>query len=412
MNVTDTIVIGAGQAGLAASHGLTQRGVDHDVLERGRVGERWRSETWDSLRLLTPNWMNGLPGWAYDGPDPNGYMSAADFVAHIERYAHAFDAPVERDSAVESVEFDGDRYVVVTASESWSGANVVVATGWCDVPATPAVARNLSGDIHQVAPRAYRKPSALPDGGVLVVGASATGVQIANELREAGRDVVVAVGNHSRVPRRYRGMDIFWWLERIGSNDQTIDQVPDPIRARREPALQLVGRADGQSLDLTTLQQSGVRLAGRFLDADDQRVEFAPDLAQTVATADGRMRCLLAAIDTHIDANGLAAEVPPPEYVRCLRPCSSLERLDLRAAGISTVVWATGYRRAYPWLRLPVFDAHGEIRQVRGVTPIPGLYVLGQRFQHFRSSNFIHGVGRDAAFVADHVARRSSHARP
>jgi putative flavoprotein involved in K+ transport len=292
-----------------------------------------------------------------------------------------------------------------------SGANVVIATGWCDLPATPAVTSRLSGDIHQVAPRAYRMPAALPDGGVLVVGASATGVQIACELCESGRDVIVAVGNHSRVPRRYRGMDIFWWLERIGRNDQTIDQMPEPARARREPSLQLVGRPDGRSLDLVALQHSGVRLTGRFLDADEWRVDFAPDLCHTLAVADAQMCGNLSEIDRFIDASGLTAEVPPPDHVRPVHPSAPLERLDLRAAGISTIVWATGYCRAYPWLRVPVLDARGEIRQVRGVTPVPGLYVLGQRFQHFRSSNFIHGVGRDAAFVADHLVRRSSVSR-
>jgi putative flavoprotein involved in K+ transport len=412
MDTTNTIVVGAGQAGLALSHCLTDRRIDHVVLERGRIGERWRSETWDSLRLLTPNGMSRLPGWTYDGPDPNGFMSASDFVAFIEGYAHSFDAPIEQESPVESVEFDGETYVVTTAKKRWRGANVVIATGWCDLPAVPTIARRLSGDVHQLAPSAYRKPSALPDGGVLVVGASATGMQLADELRSAGRDVVLAVGNHSRLPRRYRGIDIYWWLERIGSLDETIDETPDPIRARREPSLQLVGRADGRSLDLPTLQHSGVRLTGRLVDIDTERVEFASDLAHTVAAADCQMRQVLARIDRHIDANGLTADVLRAEPAQRLRPSEPLDRLDLKAAGISTVIWATGHRRVYPWLHLSVFDAAGEIRQVRGVTPVPGLYVLGQRFQHFRNSNFIGGVGRDAAFVAGHIAHTAYAKRP
>jgi putative flavoprotein involved in K+ transport len=364
MRTTDTIIIGAGQAGLAMSRCLTDRGIDHVVLERGLLAERWRSERWDSLRLLTPNWMSRLPVWSYDGPNPDGFMTAAEFVTYLEHYARSYDAPIEDDCAVE-----------------------------------------------QLAPSLYRNPADLPDGGVLVVGASATGIQLADELHVAGRRVVLAVGGHSRLPRRYRGMDIYWWLERIGNFDRTIDQMPDPTAARRQPSLQLVGRPGGRPLDLTTLQAAGAHLAGRVTGADGHHVEFADDLARSSATADRRMRRVLAEIDRHIDASGLSDEVLPPEPVPPLRPGRSPDRLDLRAAGIGSVVWATGHRRSYPWLSVPVLDEAGEIRQRRGVTPAPGLYVLGQLFQHFRSSNFIDGVGRDATFIADHLTSRTTPAR-
>jgi putative flavoprotein involved in K+ transport len=407
-HTTDTIVIGGGQAGLAMSRSLSDRGVDHVVLERGRVAERWRSERWDSLRLLTPNWMSRLPGWRYDGPDPDGYMTAAQVTDYFARYAQASAAPVVDHCAVESVRMLGDRFEVATTGGAFRARHVVIATGWCDRPSVPAMERRLATDVHQVTPSDYRNPTALPDGGVLVVGASATGVQLADELRSAGRDVVLAVGSHSRLPRRYRGMDVFWWLDRIGSLDRTIDQMPDPVSARREPSLQLVGRPDGRRLDLATLQRSGVLLAGRLDGIDGHRVRFAGDLTSTVATADRRMTRVLADIDEHIEASGLAGEVlapdPPPRVVTV----ASVTDLDLRRAGIATVIWATGYRRSYPWLHVPVLDKAGEIRQTRGVTPVPGLYVLGQRFQHFRSSNFIDGVGRDAAFVAHHLACRAS----
>ncbi len=219
----------------------------------GRSAERWRSERWDSLRLLTPNWMSRLPGWSYAGPDPDGFMTAAEVADYLQRYADASGAPVEGDSAVVSLErADRDEapFDVLTTSEHWRATNVVIATGWCDRPAIPAMARHLAAGVAQVAPAAYRNPASLPDGGVLVVGASATGVQLADELADAGRDVVLAVGSHSRLPRRYRGMDIFWWLERIGSFDRTIDEMPDPVAARREPSLQLVGRPDQRTLDL------------------------------------------------------------------------------------------------------------------------------------------------------------------
>jgi putative flavoprotein involved in K+ transport len=408
MHATDTLIIGGGQAGLAMSRSLADRGIDHVVVERGRVAERWRSERWDSLRLLTPNWMTRLPGFTYDGNDPAGFMTAGEFASHLDRYAITTGAPVLEHTAVESLAFDGDEYRLDTTAGSLRAPNVVVATGWSDLPAVPKVARRLSPDVRQIAPRDYRSPASVPDGGVLVVGASATGVQLAEELRAAGREVVLAVGGHSRLPRRYRGMDIFWWLERIGNFDRTIDEMPDAAAARREPSVQLVGRADHRTIDLGTLQAAGVRLAGRLVDVDGSSASFAGDLEETTAAADRRMRRVLREIDLHAAATGLESEVldpaPPPPVV----PAPSPPRLDLRAEGITNVVWATGHRRSYPWLKVPVVGTDGEIRQRRGVTPAPGLYVLGQRFQHFRNSNFIDGVGRDAAYVADHVAAHLS----
>jgi putative flavoprotein involved in K+ transport len=400
MDTTDTVVVGAGQAGLALSRCLTDRGVDHVVLERGRVAERWRSERWDSLRLLTPNWMSRLPGWRYRGPQPDGFMTTAEVAAFLDAYAAASSAPVLEGVAVRSVVGAGDGFRVATDAGTWAARNVVVATGWCDRPAVPVLAEQLSPAIEQVVPSRYRNPAGVPDGGVLVVGASATGVQLAAELRAAGRDVVLAVGRHARIPRTYRGMDIMWWFERLGRFDRTIDEVADPLRARREPSLQLAG---GRVIDLRTLQAAGVRLAGRVTGLDGSVVSFAGDLAATAAAADQRLRRLLGDIDRHVGATGLDTEVldrdPPPP----VRPGRGPERVDLRREGVGAVVWATGHRRAYPWLHVPVLDEHGEIRQTRGRTPWPGLYVLGQRFQQHRNSNFLDGVGRDAADVADHI---------
>jgi putative flavoprotein involved in K+ transport len=233
-------------------------------------------------------------------------------------------------------------------------------------------------------------------------------VQLADELRSAGYDVTIAVGRHTRVPRSYRGMDIYWWLHRLGVLDKTIDEMPDRMLARREPSLQLVGRSDHRPLDLATLQADGVTLAGRVLDIDGHRVQFASDLPATVGDAERRMQRLLDGIDLHIETSGLRSEVLAAEPSRPVAPMPDVHDLDLHTAGIRTIAWATGYRRTYPWLRLPVLDHHGEIRQRRGCTAIPGLYVLGQRFQHHRNSNFIGGVGRDAVFVAERIAGRHS----
>ena len=407
MNAVETVVIGGGQAGLAASHHLTAAGRPHVVLDRGRIGERWRSETWTSLRLLSPNWCNTLPGTPAGGPDPDGFASAAAFVAHLGAYARSFDAPVQERTEARLVRRRRGRFEVLTADGGWYAEHVVLATGWCDRPAVQHLARGLAGDVHQVVPKDYRDPSALPAGGVLVVGASATGVQIAHELRASGREVTLAVGSHSRLPRRYRGMDIFWWLAATGLLDRTIDEVPDPRAARAEPSLQLVGRPDHRSLDLPTLQADGVRLVGRVTAVDGHRVRLATDLPSTVAAADSRMAALLDRIDAHVDTHGLRGEVLDPEPVATIRVTPAIEELDLRTTGIRTVVWATGHRRAYPWLRLPILDDHGELRQRRGVTRVPGLYVLGQRYQHHRNSNFIGGVGRDAAFVVRHLLAAS-----
>ena len=407
MRTVDTVIIGAGQAGLAASRCLTGQGHEHVLLESGRIGQRWRSGTWDSLHLLTPNWLNALPGRPYRGPDPDGFASAGAFTDDLADYARSFAAPVEQQAAVRHLHQRSGRFEVVTDAEVWRARTVVVATGWCDRPAVPVMAAGLATGIHQVTPDGYRNPDSLAPGGVLVVGASATGVQLADELAAAGRDVTIAVGRHTRLPRRYRGMDVYRWLARVGHLDRTIDEMPDRARARREPSAQLTGTAGGRSLDLATLQAGGVHLTGRVTGVDGHRVRLAPDLPVTVAAAEARTRRLLDRIDRYIDANRLHHEVLEPRPARPLARTSARTELDLRAGGIRTVVWATGHRRCYPWMRLPgVLDPHGEIRQHRGRTPMPGLYVLGQRFQHRRSSHLIGGVGRDAATVADHIAGR------
>jgi putative flavoprotein involved in K+ transport len=387
---THTLVIGAGQAGLAMSRCLTDAAIDHVVLERGQTAERWRSVVWDSLRLLTPNWATRLPGWSYQGPAPDGYMSAVSVTRYLSDYARSFAAPVEEGADVLGLRQDDGGFRVDTAAGSWRAGNVVVATGWCDQPRVPSFADQLDPGIAQITPNTYRNPSLLPDGRVLVVGASATGVQIADELARAGRPVVLAAGRHSRVPRLYRGMDIWWWLDRIGTFSRTIDETRDPVRAR--------------DVDLPALQRLGVRLTGHLTAVDGTRLTFADDLTATTGAADGRLESLLTQIDGHISATGLDGELLEAAPLDRLRATEPVTRLDAGAAGIGTVVWATGYRRSYPWLQVPVLDERGEIIQRRGVTPVDGLYVLGQRFQHRRDSNFIDGVRHDAAYVTGRIA--------
>ncbi len=402
----DTVVIGAGQAGLAVSRCLTDAGVDHVVLERGRVAERWRSQRWDSLRLLTPNWATRLPGWSYQGTQPDGYMSSAEFSSYLASYAASFGAPVHAGTAVTSVQQTGSGFTVRTDRGAWRAATVIIATGWCDQPRIPGLAGRLSPSITQVTASTYRNPAQLPTGGVLVVGASASGVQLADELARVGRPVTLAVGRHGRLPRRYRGRDIWRWLEQIGTFRVTIDDVVHPARVRGEGALQLIGR-DHPDVDLPALQAVGVRLTGRLSGIDGPHVEFTGDLDATAGDADYRMRRLLSSIDDHIATHGLVYQGGPPIASSTVAMRPAVRHLDLRRAGIRTVLWATGYTRAYPWLRVPALGGDGEIRQYRGVTPVAGLYVVGQRFQHRRDSDFIDGVRHDAAAVVRHITRGS-----
>ena len=399
---TQTAIVGAGQAGLALSRHLTDAGHDHVLLERGRIGERWRSERWDSLVLLTPNWLNVLPGSpAHD--DPDGFLAREELVAYLDAYARSIGAPVEEGVSVEAVERVGSGFRVDTDRGTWLAANVVVATGDSAEPHEPPAAAAAPAGLVQLHSRGYRSPGALPDGGVLVVGAGASGQQIALELARAGRQVVLAVGRHARMPRRYRGRDIWFWLDAIGNLDESIDEVPSPREARRAPSLAITGANGGEELNLGRLSDLGVVVCGRLRGFDGQRAVFADDRELHVATSDERLRHLLARIDEHI-TDALGPHAPEPDTVPQLSLPACPGTADLRAEGIATVIWATGYRRSYPWLRLPVFDGDGEIVQRRGVTPMDGVFVLGLRFQHRRRSHFIGGVGEDAAFLAELLA--------
>lgn len=405
MRRTEAIVIGGGQAGLAMSRCLREAGVDHVVLERGRVAERWRSERWDSLRLLTPNWQTRLPGFRYQGPDPDGYMTMPEVAGLLDEYARSISAPVEEGTSVLGVEAAAAGYRVTTDRDPWEAPSVVIATGHCDVPNVPPFAERLPADVLQVVPSRYRNASQLPGGGVLVVGASATGIQLAHEIHSSGRPVTLAVGRHIRLPRVYRGRDILWWLDAMGVLDESTEDVHDLAASRRQPSLQLVGRPDRATVDLPALHARGVRLAGRAVAANGSRMIFADDLVTQTVAADARLARLLQRIDIFAARTGLTAEVEPAEPFRpFLWPPDSPPALDLRAEGIRTVVWATGFRRRYPWLKVPVLDAQGEVRHEGGISALPGLYVIGLHFLRRRKSSFIDGVGRDAQDLTAHLA--------
>jgi putative flavoprotein involved in K+ transport len=350
--------------------------------------------------------MSRLPGRSYDGHDPDGFMPAAELAQRLARYAVDFALPVETRSTVESVTRPDSHYRIVSDRGTLRSDNIVIATGWCGQQSVPHAATALPDHVLQLTSNRYRNPAQVPVGTVLVVGASASGVQIADELQRAGRDVIIAVGNHTRVPRRYRGVDILRWLERAGDLDRGLDQAADP-RAR-EPSLQLSGRAAGETIDLGTLRAAGVRLTGRLESIARNRVRFGTDLDSTLASADARMRRLLARIDTYVAQHELL-RADDRDVIDAVTAGPTEEAIDVGPRGIRSVVWATGFTRSYPWLHLPVFDQRGEIAHCRGVTSLPGCYTMGMRFQTRRRSTFVDGVRFDAAEIASHLLGAERH---
>lgn len=400
MRDPDVIVIGGGQAGLAMSRSLTRRGIDHLVFERGRTGERWHSERWHSLHLLTINAQSALPGMPYTGDDPEGYMSAPAFAAYLSSYAQKVQAPILCGVEVANVERTAGRYRVSTNAGEWRSRAVVVATGACDVPFRPPMADALAPSIAQITPADYREPAQLPEGGVLVVGASATGAQLAEEIHTSGRPVVLSVGSHTRAPRRYRGGDIYVRMEEAGLLDDRADEGGNLESARRQRAPQLVGRPDNRDLDLGILSRMGIRLAGRLAAIDGTTVTFNGDLEQTTTASHQRMERILDRIDASIAGACRRLPEADPTVRMPFIAARDSHSLDLWREGIRSIVWATGYVRRYPWLALPVLDGRGEIVHRGGVTASTGLYTLGLTFQRRRRSSFINGCGIDAEEMA------------
>jgi putative flavoprotein involved in K+ transport len=402
-----TVVIGAGHAGLAASRFLHERSIDHVVLERGEVANSWRRERWDSLRLLTPNWQSRLPGRAYDGPDPDGYMSMPEVIDFISGYAVLARCPVSTGVEVTSLTSAAGGYLLRTTAGEIHGRTVVIASGACNLPAVPGVAAHLPPAITQITPLDYRNPSSLPDGGVLVVGASATGVQLADEIRRSGRPVTLAVGAHVRMPRRYRGKDVLWWMDASGVWDQRYDAIDDITRARRLPSPQLAGTPDHTTLDLNVLSSQGVELVGRLAAVRDGVALFSGGLRNAFALADLKMDRLLDTFDEWARTEGRDGEVAPPERFEPTRaPSTSRWQIDLRSGEFATVLWATGFRPDYRWLPGSVLDEKGCLRHDGGVvTDAPGLYALGLPVLRRRKSTFIHGIEDDAREIVEHLKR-------
>jgi putative flavoprotein involved in K+ transport len=411
--------VGAGQAGLAMSRCLTERSIDHVVLERGEIAGSWR-QRWDSLRLLTPNWMSRLPGHHYEGDDPDGYMTMPEVEGYLRTYAERIAAPVECQTEVRSVRAHDKGYTVSTSNGEWGCRTVVLASGPYNRPDVPALAERLPPTVTSITSAQYRKPEQLEEGGVLVVGAAATGVQLANEIHRSGRPVTLAVGHHVRLPRVYRGRDIMWWLDAAGVLAERYDEVDDLERARHVASFQLVGSPSRETIDLNRLQELGVRLVGRFAGlTPDGKAQFSGSLTNVCALADLKLGRLLNTLDDWASAQQLDAEPSdaepleagpldaeaPERYAPTAVPSDPQLMLSLSSGAIKTVLWATGYRSDYPWLHVPVLDHKGRVIHDGGVTSAPGLYQMGSTFLRRRKSTFIDGVGEDARDLMDHMLR-------
>lgn len=400
MLTTDVAVIGGGQSGLATSRSLSALGIDHVVLERGRAGERWFSQRWDSLNLLTTTGMSALPGLPHQGIDSDSFMPAAAFARYLDRYARAMAVPLISGATVRMLVSDGERFVVHTTSGIWRARAVVVATGACDTPYRPRVAAALDPRLYQIDAADYRRPADLPCGGVLVVGASASGVQLAEEIGTSGRAVTLSVGEHLSAPRRYRGKDIYAWLDHIGVLSERITDPAHRAAMLRQPSLQLIGTAANRDINLATLMVQGIRLTGRLHGATGRSAEFDGSLQTSIEHANSRKLKMLDRLDLAINRQDPDRAQDDSDARAPIIASREAETLDLYDFGIRSVVWATGYRRAYPWMNLAVMDNQGELIHDQGVLTVPGLFAMGLNFQRRRQSSFIGGCGQDAEDLA------------
>jgi putative flavoprotein involved in K+ transport len=407
----NTVVIGAGHAGIAMSYWLTKLGVEHQVLERGKLGQRWRSERWDSLTLLTPNWATQLPGFEYSGSDPDGFDSRDEYISYLEKYAAHFGAPIQDDTEVESLERaeTNGGYLLRTSKGDVETSNVIIATGPFHDPHIPSSSGRISSSVVQRHTSQYRSPGQLPDGSVLVIGGGNSGFQIAEELLRAGRRVFLSVGRLRGAPRRYRGKDIIWWFVKLGVLDRTVEDLPSPDTQNVPPPL-LSGVSGGHELNPRRFAEGGGVFLGRFIDAQGQSLEFSPDVNESLSKACEAYSGFMDAIDHYIEAQGLDAPWEDREQALAQFTPAEIKEpittLDVEHDNIRSIVWATGFDSSYRWVKLPVFDGSGRPEHSGGATACEGVYFLGLRWLRKYKSFFIYGVGEDAELIARKIAAR------
>lgn len=392
------IIIGAGQCGLAMSRALTCREIDHIVVERGEIGSSWRTQRWDSLRMLTPNWANTLPGISQ--ADPDGFMTPAMFVDQLESFARTSGTPVLSNTPVERIMRNGELFEVFCKGGRLTAPTVILATGAASRAVVPSIAKQLPKGIDQITPDLYRSPSDIANGGVLVVGASASGVQLARELRLAGHEVALATGNHVRLPRRYRGQDIERWLHVTGVLDQKTHDIFNLAQAIKLPSPQLMGGHD--NVDLNALQAMDISIVGRLAAFREGKALFSGGLPHLTTGADLKMHRLFDLADSWAAEHDFDAPTPDRPDPTAL-PSTPTLSMDLTSRAVKTVVWATGFAPDFSMLDMPAFDARGRLKHEGGVCAVPGLFVLGLPFLRRRRSHHISGAWIDAYEVSAHV---------
>ncbi|MBK3577249.1 MSMEG_0569 family flavin-dependent oxidoreductase [Streptomyces sp. MBT65] len=396
-------VVGGGQAGLSVSHELRERGIDHVVVEAHRVGHEWRERRWDSFCLVTPNWQCRLPGYPYQGDNPDGFMVRDDIVRYLEGYVARFRPPlVEGVTVTRLRRSPSGVFELTTTGGDFTADQVVIATGPYHSPSLPPMAQRLPDSVTQVHSSRYRNAAQLPPGAVLVVGTGQSGCQIAEDLHLAGRQVHLAVGSAPRVARFYRGRDCVAWLDEMGHYAKSIDDFDDAGAVRMRVNHYVTGRDGGRDIDLRAFARDGMRLYGRLTEVGGSTLEFADDLKVNLDHADAVAEGIKDAIDAHITAQGIAAP-DEPRYTPVWEPDDQPRELDLVQADITSVVWSTGFRRDHRWIEAPVFDGRGYPMHWRGATSVPGVYFLGLPWQHSWGSGRFEAVGRDAEFLANHI---------
>ncbi|MGK7909813.1 MAG: MSMEG_0569 family flavin-dependent oxidoreductase [Synechococcus sp.] len=401
-----SIIIGGGQAGLSISFCLQERGIDNIIFERNQVAHAWRSQRWDSFCLVTPNWQCQLPGFPYQGSEPNGFMPKHEIVKYLEDYARSFNAPLKEGVEVTKVQRDGENqgYQVSTSIGDFTAHSVVVATGGYHTPNIPRIAERLPTHIKQIHSSIYKNPASVPDGAVLVVGSGQSGCQIAEDLHFAKHKVYLSVGSAPRSPRMYRGKDVVDWFDLMGYYDTPIDSYEKPEQVRKKTNHYLTGRDGGREINLRKLASEGMTLAGRLKHIDGPLVRFSPDLQENLDKADAVANSMKATIDNYIADNTIDAPAAPPEEEIAVPP--ELDALDCDAVGIETVIWSTGFHTNFRWINVPVFNGDGYPVHDRGITKAEGLYFLGLPWLYTWGSGRMSGVARDARYIADSIAAR------
>ncbi|MGK7913214.1 MAG: MSMEG_0569 family flavin-dependent oxidoreductase [Synechococcus sp.] len=404
-----SIIIGGGQAGLSIAYCLKDRGIDSIIFEKHKIAHSWRSQRWDSFCLVTPNWQCQLPGFHYNGTDPDGFMVKPDIVKFIEDYSASFDAPVQEGVEVINVKRSGKQYCVSTSIGEYTADSVIVATGGYHTPNIPRIAERLPDRITQIHSSTYKNPDQLPDGAVLVVGSGQSGCQIAEDLHFAGREVYLSIGSAPRSPRMYRGKDVVDWLDRMGYYDTPIDSYDNPEKVRKKTNHYLTGRDGGREINLRKLAIDGMTLAGRLRRIDNSTIYFNRDLQTNLDGADAVANSIKATIDSYITDNQIDAPLESPEGAIAAPP--ELDSLDCDAANISAVIWSTGFHANFRWIDVPVFNGDGYPVHDRGVTSQEGLYFIGLPWLYTWGSGRMSGVAQDARYLADYIAARQKVSR-